>query len=133
MALSREVAMANSPAWLNATAQAAVLFAGSESANVLSTQAVAWAQGALKAMAVGKFKIAATLILAFGVLAAGSGLAVYQLPATEEAKAKQEKLEARGRFPFAFAFVLVLLLSLMIHLRFDGNCHLQAGPNAGQH
>ena len=36
-------------------------------------------------------------------------------------------------FAFAFAFVLVLLLSLMIHLHFDGCCHPQAEPDAGQH
>jgi RNA polymerase sigma factor (sigma-70 family) len=98
-ALSRDVAMASSPAWLKATAQAAVLFARGEPAAGLSTQAAAWAQGALKAMAVGKLKVGAALILAFGLLAAGTGVAVYQLPATEGAKATQEKSEAKAKDP----------------------------------
>ncbi len=98
-ALSRDAASASSPAWLKATAQAAVLFARAESAATLSSQAAAWAQGALKAMMLGKLKIAATLILGFGVLAAGTGVAVYQLPATEEAKATQEKSEAKAKDP----------------------------------
>jgi RNA polymerase sigma factor (sigma-70 family) len=89
--LSQNAASATLPAALvTATVRSGLLFmAGNAAAGVLSAEVVALAEGVLKAMAISKLKVAAAMLLAVGMLAAGAGVAVHEAQVAQEPEAKQ--------------------------------------------
>jgi RNA polymerase sigma factor (sigma-70 family) len=79
VALTQNAGTAAIPPFLiNATAKAALVFMTGKTAGTISGQAVALAEGAMKAMTLSKLKAAVTWVLGLTLLGAGAGLAAYQ-------------------------------------------------------